>query len=473
MSSKAKRNRLYEPLIMVAAVVAVLALLSYSDSRIQLGDFQSRPVQLFSEVTEKGTLADITQFNVLITDSVLAKDSVLYAEHKKQGSSIVSDVSDSAGSGLFHFFQSLKETLSKKKKTRIAYFGDSMIEGDLITQDLRELLQEQFGGSGVGFVPVTSIVANFRQTIRHTFSGWQTFSMVDNASDQSIGITGYSFLAANDSAAGHPFVEFTPGKTKRQSAFEDVRLFYGPAAEGSYLMLNKAEKHLLKGQQLVNELVITKEKPLKQVNSVFFPSTPLMVHGYSFESPHGVFVDNFSFRGNSGIALTKMSSSILKAMDSYLHYDLIILQYGLNVANAKMTDYSWYEAGMLNVIHHLQQCFPHASFLIISVGDKGYKQEEGFVTDPSIPVLVETQRNLARKTNAAFWNLYNAMGGAGSMVKWVEGDTVLANKDYAHLNFKGARKVGKMLYEKLMEEFDAFEKRQFQMEKKQTTHPIH
>ena len=35
---------------------------------------------------------------------------------------------------------------TKKGKIRIAYFGDSMIEGDLLTQTLRKLLQQEFGG---------------------------------------------------------------------------------------------------------------------------------------------------------------------------------------------------------------------------------------------------------------------------------------------------------------------------------------
>ena len=46
-------------------------------------------------------------------------------------------------------------------KVRIAYFGDSMIEGDLVTQTLRHQMQEIFGGQGVGFVPTTSLLWDF------------------------------------------------------------------------------------------------------------------------------------------------------------------------------------------------------------------------------------------------------------------------------------------------------------------------
>jgi lysophospholipase L1-like esterase len=70
--------------------------------------------------------------------------------------------------------------------------------------------------------------------------------------------------------------------------------------------------------------------------------------------------------------------------------------------------------------------------------------------------LVEVQQALAEKMNLGFWNLYETMGGEGSMVKWVEGDTVFANKDYTHLNFKGAKKVAYLLYDYLMKEFENY-----------------
>jgi lysophospholipase L1-like esterase len=45
--------------------------------------------------------------------------------------------------------------------------------------------------------------------------------------------------------------------------------------------------------------------------------------------------------------------------------------------------------------------------------------------------------------------MYDAMGGKDSMVRWVE--VGLAGSDYVHFTRAGANKVGKMLYEWLME----------------------
>jgi len=75
------------------------------------------------------------------------------------------------------------------------------------------------------------------------------------------------------------------------------------------------------------------------------------------------------------------------------------------------------------------------------------------VTDPSVPRLLEAQRRLAQRTHSAFWNLFEAMGGANSMVDWVEQSPPLANKDYTHLNGRGGRKIADLLYQHLMSEY--------------------
>jgi hypothetical protein len=67
---------------------------------------------------------------------------------------------------------------------------------------------------------------------------------------------------------------------------------------------------------------------------------------------------------------------------------------------------------------------------------------------------VEIQKNIAKENNIAFWNLYENMGGYNSMIKWVEADTALANKDYTHLNFRGASLVSKMMLKSLMKGYD-------------------
>ena len=105
--------------------------------------------------------SDINSPNQNGTSQNLVQDFELY----KKPQFITNFYKGDSVNALAKFAEKLHQLKSTKKgKIRIAYFGDSMIEGDLLTQTLRKLLQKEFGGYGVGFLPIHSKVAGFRQT---------------------------------------------------------------------------------------------------------------------------------------------------------------------------------------------------------------------------------------------------------------------------------------------------------------------
>jgi lysophospholipase L1-like esterase len=95
--------------------------------------------------------------------------------------------------------------------------------------------------------------------------------------------------------------------------------------------------------------------------------------------------------------------------------------------------------------------------LLVSTSDKGGSYNGEWKTAIGVEPLVETQYNLANKIGAGFFNLYHAMGGEGTIVNWVQGDTVLARKDYTHPNPKGAKVLAKLIYQSIMDEYNEYE----------------
>ena len=98
------------------------------------------------------------------------------------------------------FFEALDRTSSSHPDhdglVRIAVFGDSFIEADIFTADLREMLQKRFGGCGVGFVTITSMTSGYRPTVRHTFEGWSSHAVTDSVyfDRRKQGISGHYFI---------------------------------------------------------------------------------------------------------------------------------------------------------------------------------------------------------------------------------------------------------------------------------------
>jgi len=370
---------------------------------------------------------------------------------------------------------------------RIAYFGDSIIEGDLLTAKLRSELQSRYGGSGVGLVGITSIVAGFRQTIRHSFAkNWESISfMTQGKSSVPLGIAGHVYIPRNyylaektieplqlDSLAvldttkvattqaqkkstryyvnTNPWVEYSAsGVSGGSASFKRIRLFYSQARDSSFVMVSynggSKEKKRLKGGEAVQMLDLTRSEPVTKIRLEFSAYDPIHVYGISFDEPKGAYVDNFPIRGYSGMYFQRIPASRLEDFQRYLNYDLIVLQYGENVSNPKLRDYSYYEKGMKNTIRHLQSALPGIPILLVSAHDRSIKREGKYVTSPDIPYLVTSQSRIAKDTGCGFWNLFAAMGGYGSMPGYVNRKPAWAGTDYTHFTRSGADHIASML----------------------------
>ncbi|WP_052732747.1 SGNH/GDSL hydrolase family protein [Hymenobacter terrenus] len=470
--------RSQNPFLLVLLTVGLLGLLSLLKPGLTVGGVELRPVRLLADVLRKDRPA--------VASLVLPPPNGPASPSPKAGGTKAAPAApDSAEvptvaeakpaapavanlGGLDSFLAALRQTKADGHKTRIAYFGDSMIEGDLLTGDLRNRLQTEFGGSGVGFVPISSVTAAFRETIHETFSpNWQEYNLVSPKlpATYPLGISGHVFLprvvpAAADStsaAVGGSWVQFQAGQrfpgTRR---FAEAHLFYGPGTSRDQVLVTTdghTVPHALTGIDALTELVLKPGRPARQLRLDFTTHGPRPVYGVSFESPTGITLDNFSFRGNSGMSLTRIPFRQLAAFGKVLDYRLIILHYGVNVADARNKNYVFYERAMTRVVDRMQRAFPQASILIIGMSDKSYRLDGEFVTDPSVPLLLAAQQRLARRNHAAFWNLFQAMGGENTMTSWVEASPPLANKDYTHVNSRGAQKIANLLYAYLMGEY--------------------
>lgn len=359
---------------------------------------------------------------------------------------------------LFDFFSHLQEmTKKKRKKVRIAYFGDSMIEADLITEDLRRMLQDYFGGGGTGFVPVTSIVAGLRRTIVHSFSSnWDEASYKsDDKATGNLFISGHSFFSTNKSE-----VTYRTTNLPRLDNFSDVSILYGSPVTGNSLdatIFVNDSAYPVTAANLFNKLDLQFNN--SKVIKVEISSNAIPVYGAAFEADSGIVLDNFSFRGISGTELNYFSEEYFRQVQATRPYDLMIFHYGPNLLfKPNITDFSWYTRKMLPTLEKIKNSFPQTSLLLISTADKGFRANGDWHTEKSVKPLIDAQYTMATTTGIDFFNLYNAMGGEDAIVRWVNADTVLANKDYTHANRRGAKKFAELIFNAIMKEYQEYEK---------------
>lgn len=341
-----------------------------------------------------------------------------------------------------------------KRSVRIAFLGDSFIESDILTADIRALLQSFYGGNGVGFVPMASVASKFRRTVTHNFSGWKSYSMVQykQANWRKLTLSGYYYEPENGATIK---LDLSNGKERFKPVSKAKLLFLNEGAAQINAQINGGKEHVhtpASGKSLQS---LDFSGSISSVSMNFKNTEGFTAYGVYLNDPTGIYVDNYSVRGSSGIVLSVADRALCRSLDSIMHYDLIVLQYGLNVASAMITNYSYYQKKMVEVVKQLKEYFPRSTFLIMGVGDRSMKSSSGFETMPGIIAMVDVQRNVARQSQCIFWDTYAAMGGKNSMSTFVQHTPPLASKDYTHINHAGGRCIARSFVYALMKDIES------------------
>lgn len=425
-----------KPIILTLIILLFLVAYSFVDE-FYLGKLKVKKIDFFADIRKDTTLEyekKLFELNKQITFNVSnqiepAVDS--FVVYKNNYSFVY----------LHNFWTALKNEEHTTKPIHIAYFGDSEIEGDLITGDLRLLLQERFGGKGVGYLPLASVDANFRNQVSFDFEedNINVYVLNKNTKNYDYGISGMVF---------EPKKEFTVKykQISKNANYEFIRLFYKIKDTNSnpYFYINKQEIEITAKDDQLSQYINKAPSSANTLEIKLMPND-MIFYGISLESLNGIYVDNFSLRGYTGITLNKIPLENLRRFDKFLNYRLVVLQYGMNVLSDNIKDYSFYKDNMKAVIEHFKKAFPKADILIISVGDKGKKVGDKYITDANIFNLIKAQKELAEETNASFINLFDLMGGVNTLVKWV--NKGLAAPDYVHLSRGGSKVIAKKIFE--------------------------
>ncbi len=386
-------------------------------------------------------------------DSITAK-SILYPKGKEDA--------------LFGFFEALSRIQQDKTLIRILHYGDSQLEGDRISEFLRARLQEQFGGCGVGFVAVTE-VNNLRSTLQFSaWKYWEKFSVFGNGPKVSphkkFGLLGnyHTFRLPEGETGYGPWIEYRTTELAnslcRKAEVLKV-LVRSPEGEAKIRVSvdgrEWVEKQVLKeedGQKI--EFEMSGEK-FDKVRLEFDSPHEVQVDGIAFDCRVGVALDNIPMRGSSGTDFTKMSRAYLAQQYKALNVKLIIYQFGVNVVPYMLGDFGFYENAVYAQLKFLQSLAEDLKIDIIVIGtsDMSRKDGEFYRSYPNIVHIRNAQKQAAFRAGCPFWDLYEAMGGENSMVRWVNAKPALAAKDYTHFSSKGARVVAELFYSELIKEY--------------------
>ena len=428
--------RPYKVLLFIVCVMTCLAgLCLVLPGRVSLGDKELRWPTL-AEVFESEEpvfteIPDTLDLPEIAVDTIIPVDTIAPEKPKVVIPKVTVDSVTDSRMFLRAFYDALAE--SSEHTVRVLHYGDSQIEEDRMTQQIREVLQKRYGGSGAGLLPLAQTIPS--RTVR------QELRMVDRTITPQQGPRRYMVYGL-----------------KRDQRSDGL---YG--VMGQVAVMNDS---LVKGSEEVTAICTPLDGRPRYTTWRVFADTSVhysfngdtvylsgkgKVYGLSQQSGTGVIVDNIPMRGCLGLVFTKMDKNQLTTFYREQNVRLIIMQFGGNAipSNQNPGTIQGIVKGLREQVRYVRECAPEASILFIGPSDMLTQIDGEWQTYPMVPYMDRLLRKMALEENIAYFSLYRWMGGAGSMARWQE--IGLAGSDGVHFMRSGARKAGNAVAEWLME----------------------
>lgn len=338
--------------------------------------------------------------------------------------------------------------------TRVMHYGDSAIGNDGIPGAIRMKMQARFGDAGHGFHLLGQPNASYRhQGVRFSEkSPWNHCFIIFGCreKDGHYGLGGTTF-----ESVGGAEIELgtaTKGAMGRKASHFEVWYAGAPRGGNLKVQLDAQEPVVLAtaAEQLEDRWYEVDAEDGEHTLTVRAAGGgKVRAYGVVMErSVPGVVWDEMSQIG----ALTRRMSNFDK---DHLHSqirrrdpDLVVFMFGGNDMNTQGT-MAKYREEYTEVIRLFRGAQP-LPCLVMAPLDHGERDGARIVSRPIVSKIVNAQREVAKAEGCAFFDTWAAMGGDGSMGRWVRSSPALGSGDLSHLTHHGHKVVGGMLYRALV-----------------------
>lgn len=448
------KNSPFKIVLLLVVVLGALLPLHWVPAA-EWGGYTFKRVDFLSDLTPADSAATTAALLATLPDVPPARQAV--RDSCPPGMVCIDDYEDDTERGMTPFYRALTERAALGRPVRVAYLGDSFIEVDILTSDLRRELQRRYGGCGVGFLDAAPPYAANRGTVHQRYGGWESLSVLDKGRYVRAELGLSQRYGTARSAA---WIEVKGTREHGLDTCEVQTIYLSPRGSAPVgVKLNNGPVLALPVQGGAGFQALRYEGRAGSVK--WQVPQGYVCWGVAVEGREGVSVDNFSLRGSSGITLAEVPVEQLTRFGELRPYDLIVVQFGLNVASKKQLRYDAYARQMKHVVERLKTAFPQAGILIVGVGDREDKLDDGQLhTMPGVLALMKYQQNVAAESHVAYWNLFQAMGGEGSIRRMAAMTPPEAGKDYTHINARGGKRIAHLLYKTLVHGHEQYKRRQ-------------
>jgi lysophospholipase L1-like esterase len=360
---------------------------------------------------------------------------------------------------LSHFHQVLDELIEKRnRKVNIVHFGDSHIQADYFTDQIRGHFNDEqlLGNGGRGyFFPCLMAQGGYAPyNIQVGYKGrWLGCKNVQLYQSCSWGLSGMTSSTVDSTA------QFTidPNlNSKHKYYITRAKVYYPVNNPNAYNIkvltpFGAIEPYRLSADGYAEFVLpqpqtkITVQLERRFPNQNFFT-----LEGVSLEN-EAVGVQYTAVGVNSATVPSFLKTPQLESHLRSLEPDLVIISLGTNDAYGLGFDENQFKIQYARLIQRVRTASPTASVLLTTPGDCALP---GGRWNPSNLKAVRVMKELAEESNCAVWDLFTVMGGYGSVGKWLKNG--MTAYDQVHLTGKGYRLQGDLLYDALVSEYGVY-----------------
>ena len=364
------------------------------------------------------------------------------------------------------FSKKLRKKLSSRS-CRIIHYGDSQIEGDRITAYLRNRLQHMYGGSGPGFIPVLPVYSQISAVIEPS-SNWQRYAFFDPTqkkfSHKKYGayLSVSRFTEPLEKLPDSTKIDSMPvvrasvkiGKSQKAYAkfrrFTNIGLHYGncnfPVKISVYNNGTLLQQDDLIADGEYHEYKIRTNITPSNLKIEVEGKVSADFYGVTLDGGSGVQIDNVAMRGASGTIFTRSNTVTYTKMMAQLDPEIVIMQYGGNTMPylKDSTEVENYAKHVVYQANWIKRRAKDPSIIFIGPTDMCLPVNGKMETYPLLPYLNDKLKETCLKNDIAYWSMYAAMGGKGSMKLWV--DEKLTATDYMHFTWKGTKIISELFF---------------------------
>lgn len=369
------------------------------------------------------------------------------------------------GNSLNNFYASLAQSAAGNGITRIAHFGDSIVEMDRISGQMRRRLQTAWGDAGHGFV-LASRPQPWYRPMDLSFdpsSKWICMTLRDkDIRDKRFGYAGVYAVAYKNKADTEIGTARASNIGRNVSRFE---IQYPIEPSGGEVEVRVDGKKLGSFNTAGN--------PADAYTVIDVPDGAhklelramregIRLYGVVLERQNaGVVYDSLGINGTGVRYWLQADRDHWVKMIKHRNPHLLLLGYGNNEARAgDGLNLASYRANLKVVVSLLRNRLPHTSIMIVGPIDQAKKKGTTLDSIEAIAKIVAVQREVAKELGVAFYDNYEAMGGRGSMAKWYLARPRLGAGDLMHPTERGGVVLGDRFYTALMNGFKKYLQRE-------------